>query len=54
MKTSNDEHLNWTNVWNVLRDLLPFLHFKKALACNFNKSNTPPWVFHVFELYKWY
>ena len=24
-------------------------------ACNFTKSNTPPWVFFViFKLYKWY
>ena len=25
------------------------------LACNFTKSNTPPWVFFAFlKLYKWY
>ena len=25
------------------------------LACNFTKSNTPPWVFFTFfKLYKWY
>ena len=27
----------------------------QALACNFTKSNTPPWVcFTFFKLYKWY
>ena len=27
----------------------------KALACNFTKINTPPWVFFTFfKLYKWY
>ena len=25
-----------------------------ALACNFTKSNTPPWVFMFLKLYKWY
>ena len=28
---------------------------KSAEACNFTKSNTPPWVFCIFlKLYKWY
>ena len=27
----------------------------QALACNFTKINTPPWVFFtLFKLYKWY
>ena len=27
----------------------------QASACNFNKSNTPPWLFFTFfKLYKWY
>ena len=27
----------------------------RASACNFTKSNTPPWVFFMFfQLYKWY
>ena len=27
----------------------------EAKACNFTKSNTPPWVFFTFfKLYKWY
>ena len=27
----------------------------QALACNFTKINTPPWVFFTFfELYQWY
>ena len=30
-------------------------NIEKALACNFTKSNTPPWVFFTFfKLYKWY
>ena len=55
---------------DVLRDLVPFVQFKKrekhpwrsvtfskvaGLACNFTKSNTPPWVFFTFlKLCKWY
>ena len=28
---------------------------KSAEACNFTKSNTPPWMFCIFlKLYKWY
>ena len=51
----------------VLRDLVPFVQFKKREkhswrsvtfckdACNFTKSNTPPRVFFTFlKLYKWY
>ena len=55
----------------ALRDLVPFAQFEKrekipwssatfnkvaqALACNFTKSNTPPWaLFTLFKLYKWY
>ena len=52
-------------ICDVLRDLLPFLQFKKRgkyprrrlllVACNSAKSNTPPWVFFTFfKLYKWY
>ena len=27
----------------------------QALACNFTKSNTPPWMFFAFfKLYNWY
>ena len=27
----------------------------RLLACNFTKSNTPPWVFFtLLKLYKWY
>ena len=34
-------------IWYYLYDL--------ALACNFTKSNTRPWVFFtLFKLYKWY
>ena len=29
--------------------------YDNGLACNFNKINTPPWVFCTFfKLYKWY
>ena len=54
---------------DVLSDLVPFVQYKKHeknpwksvtfskvqafLACNFTKSNTPPWVFFAFfKLYK--
>ena len=56
--------------WDALRDFVPFVQFKKrenthrgvlllvkgqALACNFTKSNNPPWMlFKFFKLYKWY
>ena len=48
------------------RDSVPFTQFKKrekhlwrsklqSLACNFTKSNTPPWVFFMFfKLHKCY
>ena len=50
-------------ICGALRDLVPVLQFKKrekhpwrsvnliklqASACNFTKSNTPPWVFFTF------
>ena len=35
--------------WDALRDLLPFVQFKKCekhpWRSNFTKSNTPPWLF---------
>ena len=49
---------------NVLHNFVPFVQIKKRekhpwrsllLACNFTKSNTPPWVFFTFfKLYRWY
>ena len=45
------------NLCDALRNLVPFVQFKKRekhpwrsviLACNFTKSNTPPWVFFTF------
>ena len=50
------------HISDVLRNLVPFVQFKnvknthggvvlvnECLACNFTKSNTPPWVFfHIF------
>ena len=47
-------------IYDVQSDLVPFAQFKKRekhpwmsatfrlLACNFTKSNTPPWVFSRF------
>ena len=57
------------NVYEAFRDLVPFVQlkkkrekhpwrnvtFSKVEACNFNKSNTPPWMFsRFFKFYKWY
>ena len=43
---------------DVLRDLVPFLQFKKHEKHPWvflTKNNTPPWVvFTFFKLYKWY
>ena len=53
---------------DALRDLVSCVQFKKhekhpwrsvtfskVKACNFTKSNTPPWVFFMFfKFYKWY
>ena len=49
------------NTCDALPDLVPFAQFKKcentncgvfllvkSEACNFTKSNTPPWVFFAF------
>ena len=43
------DHLyNLKNMKNIHREVL-------LSACNFTKSNTPPWVFFTFlKLYKWY
>ena len=55
-----------TNQCDALRDLVPFVQFKKrekhsgrsvtfSKACNFTKSNTLPSVFFTFfKLYDWY
>ena len=52
------------NICNALRDLVPFVQFKKhpwrsvtfsKVAGNFTKRVTLPWVFFTFlKLYKWY
>ena len=43
-----------TIIYDALTDLVPFVQFKKCekhlrksvtLACNFTKSNIPPWMF---------
>ena len=45
---------NFKNVKNTNGGVL-FLVKLETEACNFAKSNTPPWVFFMFfELYKWY
>ena len=56
-------NFGYMTVCDVLRDLIPFVQFKKrenthggalllvklhAEVCNFTKSNTPPWVFFKF------
>ena len=47
-----------TDQWGALRDLVPFVQFKKrekhpCRSVNFSKTNTPPWVFFTFlKLYK--
>ena len=44
---------NLKNVKNTHGGVL--LLVKLLKACNFTKSNTPPWVFFTFfELYSWY
>ena len=47
---------NLNNVKNTHGGLLLLVKSKSLLrACNFTKSNTPPWVFFTFfKLYKWY
>ena len=60
-------YFNKRYIGDALRDLVPFVQLKKcknthrgvlllvklqALACNFTKSNTLPWMF--FKLYKCY
>ena len=49
------------NLWDALRDLIPFAQFKKRekdtwRSVTFSiKSHTPPLVFFTFfKLYKWY
>ena len=45
---------NFENVKNIHERVLILLKLQ-ALACNFTKINTPPWVFLAFyKLYKWY
>ena len=43
--------ININHKCDVLRDLVPFLQFKKREK---HQINTPPWVFFTFfKLYKW-
>ena len=42
------------NVKSVLRGVLLLVNLQVS-ACNFTKSNTPPWAFFtVFKLFNWY
>ena len=61
---TGSEYIIELNIWYPLRDLVPFVQFKKhkshpLRSINFRKPvtllNTPPWVFFIFlKLYKWY
>ena len=45
---------NLKNVKNTLEGVLLLVKLQ-AMACNFTKSNIPPWVFFTFfKLYTWY
>ena len=50
----------WTQAWKnkqkIIKKLISIKNiFMKQKACNFTKSNTPPWVFFkFFKFYKWY
>ena len=55
----------WWNICDALRDLVSFVQFKNVknthggvlllIACNFNKSSTPLWLFFTFfELCNWH
>ena len=45
---------NLKNVKNTHGGVLILVKLQ-AEACNFTKTNTPPWVFFTFlKLYKWY
>ena len=48
------KYRNGTDIVLVSLLLLPLITwFGTILVCNFNKSNTPPWVFFTFfKLYK--
>ena len=53
--------MKWVRVTNeqgicdALRDLIPFVQFKKREKHPWTKINTPPWVFFTFfKLDKWY
>ena len=44
-----------TFICDPLRDLVPFVQFKKREKHPWRSANTPPWVFFRFlKLYKWY
>ena len=65
-KTPKEIDLNSLFVWYQFALIGHFISFHVSktqcyssiyltLAWNFNKSNTPPWVFStIFKLYKWY
>ena len=37
-----------STICDVLRDLVPFLQFKKRKKHSWKSVNTPPWVFFMF------
>ena len=55
-----DQESQKTLMCGALRDLVPFVQFKKRekhpwSSVNFSKINTPPWLFFTFfKLQKWY
>ena len=63
LQDSNSNATTFFIIWEALRNLIPLYNFKSvknthggvlllvkllASACNFTKSNAPPWVFFTF------
>ena len=47
--------LNFLSLWETVTVTVPHMRCVTTNACNFTKSNTPPWEFFTFfKLYKWY
>ena len=48
-------HLVRTQNFPKSYHFLPLVRTLQVSACDFTKSNTPPWVFfEILKLYKWY
>ena len=56
MISSSSNNVIELELWNLLCDLVLFVHFKKREKYPWSgKSNTSPWMFFtIFKLYKWY